>query len=109
MATDLHLDVVLPALDVLGQDVEDDELAGEFLRLDARVKDRYPGDGRLVDTDGVDQGDQELGLPGEQALEDVVVLGVEQRGGGRAHRPDGQSAVIPYVRFRPRNSALRCL
>ncbi len=90
VAAHLHLDIVAVAFGVTGQHIEHDVLAGEFAGFDVGIQDLDSGDIGQVRAQVVDQGDEQVRRLGEQALEDVVVGGVEQRDHGRTSVAEGE-------------------
>ena len=77
-ALHLHLHIEEAAAAVARQHVELDGFPGDVLGQDAGVEHLQHLYRRLALAHGADQCGQQLGAVGEQALEDVVVLGVEQ-------------------------------
>ena len=77
-ALHLHLDIEQPPAAVARQHIQLDGLAGDVLRQDLRVQHLQHLHRRLVAAHRADQRGQQIGAVGEQPLEDVVVLGVEQ-------------------------------
>jgi hypothetical protein len=82
MSAHLHLDVVELAALVACQHVEHDLLAMQFGGVDMRIEHLHHFDWRLLAAHGVDQVGKQVRCTGKNALEDEVVLGVEQRGHG---------------------------
>ena len=96
----LDLDVVAVAGRIAGQHVEEDVLAAQLLGTDAGIEDLHGADLGQIGTQVVDQRHQQLRRLAEQALEDVVVLRVEQVaiGHGFTHRSAGRMTSGPRKR-----------
>lgn len=71
---------------VLDQQIQDNIFAAQFRWVDTGVSDRDHDDRGHRGEHGVDERRQQLRVVGEQALEDEVVLGVEQVGHPRFGR-----------------------
>ena len=73
----LHLDVELLTLQITGQYVKNDVLAGQFAGVNVRVDDFEDFNRLFSNPHGIDEGRKQFGHPDEQRLEDKIVFGIK--------------------------------